>query len=79
MTTYLVFMADQTLEIDADMMRVDNNYDFARIDGQVQTLCFYEGRNPTRDHVVAEFVYKNISGYCEKSQITGNPRNVLRG
>jgi hypothetical protein len=63
MAKYLVFLATETVEVEADMVRMSNAY-FSKVEGQQPTICFYRGFNATRDHVVAEFVYKNISGYC---------------
>jgi hypothetical protein len=68
MTDYLVFLAGQTITVTADMVIQGSNYELD-INGQVQTLCFYKGHNPTRDHVVAEFVYKNISGYIKATDV----------
>ena len=64
MTKYLVFLATGTIEIEADLVRENHTY-FSKVDGQQPTICFYRGRTPDRDKCVGEYVYKNISGYCE--------------
>ena len=68
MTKYLVFLATETVVVEADMVRTENNY-FTPTEGQQPTIRFYRGRNPTMGHVVAEFVVKNISGYCKAADV----------
>lgn len=64
MKWYRIFLINGYEDVEADMVRTENNY-FTKTEGQQPTVCFYRGHNPTKDYVVAEFVYKNISGYRE--------------
>ena len=70
-----VFLASGYEDIEADMVRTENNY-FSKTEGQQPTICFYKGHNPTMDNLVAEFVYKNISGY---KQIKDSDNRLNRG
>jgi len=62
MAMYRVVLGNGYVDVIADLVRVENSH-YDKIEGQQQTVCFYKGANPTMDHVVAEFTYKNIAGY----------------
>jgi hypothetical protein len=72
----LVFLANGILELEADMVRNENNYELD-IEGQQQTFAFYRGHNPTIDNVIGQFTYKNTGGYCDAAKVKNfTPRQL---
>ena len=62
MTWYRVFLATGHEDIEADLVR-EINYEKDTAENHQPSICFYKGQNPNRDHIVAQFIIKNIGGY----------------